>query len=150
MDCKKAREMAADDASGALDPAGKAELEAHLKGCEACRREAELLSKAWQALDKYVAPELGADFVDSLMEKIKAGQAAEQDEAFSFAGWWKVPALALASCAVYLVCIETGLMPSRQYVPEAQDAAGSISGIFSESQEPGGGSLLNLVEGADQ
>ncbi len=154
MDCKQARELGADSASGALEPSAKAELAAHLAGCEACRKDTELLSKAWQALDKYVAPELGEEFVDSLMEKIKAGQVAQQDEAsgFSFSGWWKVPALTLASCAIYLVCIESGLTPSRQHAQPAVSARSeTLSSIFSDGQEAGGGTLLTLVsEGADK
>ena len=150
MDCKQARQLAADSASGALAASVKAELAAHLEGCEACRKEAELLSKAWQALDKYVAPELGADFVDSLMEKIKAGQAAQQDASgFSFSGWWKVPALTLASCAVYVVCVESGLFPQRQAAGK-YEAAGVISAVFADSRETGRGNLLGMMEGADK
>ena len=147
MDCKQARELGADSASGALEPSAKAELAAHLAGCEACRKDTELLSKAWQALDKYVAPELGEEFVDSLMEKIKAGQEAA---GVGFSGWWKVPALTLASCAIYLVCSETGLTPSRNYTAQAHGGAVSFSALLSGDQDSGGGNLLTLVEGADK
>lgn len=150
MDCKQARELGADSASGALEPSAKAELAAHLAGCEACRKEAELLSKAWQALDKYVAPELGEEFVASLMEKIKDGQAAQQDASgFSFSGWWKVPALTFASCAVYVVCVESGLFPQRQ-AADKHDGAGSIFAVFADSREAGGGNILSMMEGADK
>ncbi len=122
MNCKKAGGISADRLTGAFSVTDKAEYLEHLKGCGSCRKEAELLSKSWQALAMYETPAPGGEFVDSLMAKIRAGQAEAQSPVFSFkpfgfsaearaalAGWWKVPALTLASCAVYLVCIETGL-----------------------------------------
>ncbi len=43
MDCKKARELSAGDLTGELGPEEKSELSEHLKACEPCRREQELL-----------------------------------------------------------------------------------------------------------
>ncbi|MBK8165230.1 MAG: zf-HC2 domain-containing protein [bacterium] len=41
---------------GELDAAAAASLEAHLRGCEDCRREAEALRATWNALDIAPAP----------------------------------------------------------------------------------------------
>ena len=168
MNCKKGCEMSAGLLCGELKDGEKAELQAHLNGCEACRKELELLSKSWQALDSFKVPTLGREFEDSLMARIRAGRRKEQDSVFSFAlsgfsaearaalsGWWKVPALTLASCAVYVLCIETGLMPSRQYYPSAaasaQNAPNPILAMLSDGPRTGGpGYVLTLVEGADK
>ncbi len=169
MNCKKAKEMSTEYLSDDLNDAEKAEFLGHLKACDYCDKEMSLLSKSWQTLSLYAPPELGDEFVDSLMAKIRAGRAKKQSWIFRFiplgfsqntraalSGWWKVPALTLASCAIYLVCIETGFMPSRQFAPAAisasQDGAGTISSMLSDGQETGGGGhLLTIIcEGADK
>jgi len=167
MNCKKAKEIAAGFPPGALNDAEKADYLAHLRGCESCRNEDTLLEKSWQALDMYEAPTLRDGFVESLMGRIRSGQTKEQDPVSVFnlfglspsakaalAGWWKVPAFTLASCAVYLLCIETGFMPSRQYSTTAsavsQSGNGTFSAIFSDSQDSGEGHLLAIMEGADK
>jgi len=168
MDCKKAGEMTAGLLCGELSDGEKAELQAHLDGCVGCRKELELLSKSWQALDNFKVPALSLEFEDSLMSRIRAGRRKEEDAFFGFdlfglsanaraalSGWWKVPALTLASCAVYVLSIETGLMPSRQYYPSAaarvQSAPNPIFAMLSEGQRTGGpGYVLALVEGADK
>ena len=168
MNCEKAGEMSAGLLCGELTDRERAELQSHLDGCEACRKELELLSKSWQALDSFNAPMLGREFEDSLMARIRSGRTKEQGDSFGIAlsglsaearaalsGWWKVPALTLASCAVYVLCIETGLMPSRQYysssAASAQSAPNPISAILSDGQSTGGpGYVLVLTEGADK
>jgi len=167
MNCKEAKEIAAGFLPGDLSDAEKADYLAHLNGCESCRNEDALLAKSWQALDMYKAPILGDGFVDSLMARIRSGQTEEKYPVFVFnpfglsasaraalAGWWKVLAFTLASCAVYLICIETGVMPSRQYLPPAsavsQSGSGTFSTMFSDSQDSGGGHLLAIMEGADK
>ncbi|MEI7530258.1 MAG: zf-HC2 domain-containing protein [Elusimicrobiota bacterium] len=162
MNCKRAMEISAGGLSGALSDAEKAELSGHLDECASCRKEAELLSKAWQALELYEAPALGDKFVDALVAKLRAGQAQEQASGFNpfalspdtraaLTGWWKVPAMTLASFAVYVLCVETGLMPARQFsAPAAQSSGSALSNIFSDGTEAGGGNLLTMLEGADK
>lgn len=160
MNCKKAMELSAEYLSVGLQESEKAGLMEHLAGCALCRGEMELLENSWRALDAYKAPEPGDDFTDSVMRNIRAGQAQEQNSVFSsnhfgflsgaraaMAGWWKVPAITLASCAVYVLCIENGLLPQRRADFETD---GGISAIFADSPGAGGGNLLIMMEGVDK
>jgi anti-sigma factor RsiW len=89
---------------GELDPAGTAEAAAHLAGCPACRAElAEL-----KAVDAALASGGEPDISGRVMAAIRRRAAPPRP---LFAGWWKVPAIALASCGLYVLFVETGLWP---------------------------------------
>jgi anti-sigma factor RsiW len=98
---------------GELPPAETETFKAHLRVCGACEaRLAEL-----RALDLFLAPpaELtGSDISTAVLAKLSAS-AGHELPARALSGWWKVPALALASCAVYALCVETGLLPGNSY-----------------------------------
>ena len=163
MDCKKARELLTGDLSGGLEAGEKAGLSGHLKSCEPCRKEQELLARSWQMLDMYEAPQLGGGFVDNLMQKVRSGQAENLKHVSGFnlagaravfAGWWKVPAFALVSCAIYALCVETGLSPERSSLHNTtsiHSGTGTLSTMLSDGREADGGYLLAMLsEGADK
>ncbi len=66
-----------------------------------------------------------------------------------FAGWWKVPALALASCAAYALCVEGGLFAntasSLAAVIKAERQASSVSAMIFGRGGAGEGELLAMV-----
>jgi hypothetical protein len=97
----------------------------HLAGCPECYGELNLL----QAIDKLLTKERAeadiafeADIMTGIMHERRF---AEQTDNF---GWWKVPALALASCAVYLLYAETRILPSSSdYLSYMLAAQGEVS-----------------------
>jgi hypothetical protein len=54
-----------------------------------------------------------------------AVRAAAPERRPLLAGWWKVPAIALAACAVYALCVETGLWPPGNRTLAAALSAGT-------------------------
>jgi anti-sigma factor RsiW len=146
MNCTKAGELLTERLFRELCPSERAELDAHLQDCAACRREAAMLSGSWDALADFEAPALDERFSAALMGRLRREQA--QPETTDYAGWWKVPAFVLASCAVYVICVESGLAPSRGY--ERQSAAQpGLASIFADGRD-GGGYLLSMVAGGGQ
>ena len=57
-------------ASGKLDDARSEALELHLRECAACREFAEGQKAVWQALDRFEAPPVSADFDRALYQRI--------------------------------------------------------------------------------
>ena len=89
MNCKTVKDLLAGYLAGDLEGAEKAGVLAHLKECGACRKEADLLTKAWQDLALYEAPRLGDDFATNLMRKIRLARAESTSHVhgFSFFGF---------------------------------------------------------------
>jgi len=84
---------------------------AHMDGCPACRTGLAGL----RALDELLRPcAASADISSAVMTRVAALDPGPAQCGRSLAGWWKVPALALASCAIYVLCSETGLLPARR------------------------------------
>lgn len=95
---------------GELSPRETLETAGHLASCRECR---EALAEL-QALDSMLAqgPDAGPKSIcGSVMARVRT-MLPHAPRRNPFSGWWKVPALAFASCAVYAVCVETGLLPS--------------------------------------
>lgn len=132
---------------GELPPAEKALLEAHLDGCAACRERLAGL----RALDRLMAPpeELaGRDISAAVLARLPASAGPELLKR-TLRGWWKVPALALASCAAYALCVETGLLPSNPYsltsALAAQNEAAKLSSLIFGKNQSGSEQLLAMV-----
>lgn len=146
MDCKKREELTGDYLTGGLETGKKAEFEEHLNACAACKGELELFSRTWELMDAYKTPELSGDFTPSLMRRIRAEGSAEEPEN-GLGQWWKVPAMTLASCAIYLLCVETAILPSRDGAPNSPATEGSVTlaDMLKEGRDSGGLDLLELV-----
>lgn len=135
---------------GELPPAEEAVMEAHLRGCAAC---AEKLA-GLRALDRLLAPpaELaGRDISAAVLARLPASAGPELLSR-TLRGWWKVPAMALASCAAYALCVETGLLPSYTYsltsVLAAQSEAAKLSAfVFGGSRSDNAQLLAMVLEG---
>lgn len=132
---------------GELPPAGAALVEAHLRGCGACAgRLADL-----RALDRLTAPPAALtnrDISAAVLARLPAAAGPELLKR-ALRGWWKVPALALASCAVYALCVETGLLPSYPYSLTAaltsQNETARLSSLIFGGSQAGSEQLLAMV-----
>lgn len=112
---------------GELPGAELAGIAAHLAGCPECSRELNLLRAVDELLAKENAPADTAFEADVMAGIRHARRAAEQTDTDKF-GWWKVPALALASCAAYLLYAETRILPSgSDYLSSVLAAQGEVS-----------------------
>ncbi len=132
---------------GELPPAEQARIEAHLGGCRACAgRLAEL-----RALDRLLAApaELAEkDISAAVLARLPAAAGPVMLKR-ALRGWWKVPALALASCAAYALCVETGLLPayssSLASALAAQNEAAKLSSLIFGRNQTGSEQLLAMV-----
>ena len=132
---------------GELPPAGVARMEAHLPACAACaQRLAEL-----RALDRFLTtpPETtGRDISAAVLERLPAAAGTVLLRR-TLRGWWKVPALALASGAAYALCVETGLLPSNTSslasALTAQNEAAKLSDYVFGGGRTGSEQLLAMV-----
>ena len=96
---------------GELPPAGARAAAAHIDTCPSCRGELSRL----RALEKILKPHIPApDISAAVIARIATLDAGATRRKLTFVGWWKVPALALVSCAIYALCVETGLLPASQ------------------------------------
>ncbi len=86
------------------------EIKTHLATCPECSLEISRL-RGLDALLTPLPPGTDREFAAEVMALI-INIAPVVEAQPSYAGWWKVPALALVSCAVYAVCVETGLLPT--------------------------------------
>ncbi len=88
----------------------------------------------------------GADISARVMERVTALPAYAGKP---FAGWWKVPALALASCAVYALCVEGGLFAdtaaSLAAAINSEREASNVSAMVFGRGGAGKGELLAMV-----
>jgi len=91
---------------GELPRGAAAAVRAHVTACPACRGELRLL----RALDSLLKrKETFNDISGAVLARVGAAGAAGSRHS----GWWKLPAMALASIAAYALCVETGLLPDR-------------------------------------
>jgi anti-sigma factor RsiW len=96
---------------GELSPTEARAIIAHIGGCPSCREKLTHL----RALEMILRPHVPAgDISAAVMSRLAALDTVDTRQASVFAGWWKVPALALASCAVYALCVETGVLPANR------------------------------------
>lgn len=96
---------------GELPAAQARAVRAHIDGCPSCRLKLAQLVAIEQALKPGIP---AADISTAVMSRIAALDTRGRRRAPSFFSWWKVPALALASCAVYVLCAESGFLPSTR------------------------------------
>jgi len=93
---------------GELRPEEMLEIAGHLTTCRKCR---ETLAEL-KVMETMLAPARGADASSirpAVMARVRAMQSQPRYGSF-FSGWWKAPAIALASCAVYAICVEMGFL----------------------------------------
>ena len=127
-------------------------VKAHLAICPECYCEVSQLCD----LDAVLTPPsvvTDRDFEAEVMERIMS-DAPEADARALYAGWWKVPALALASCALYAVCVETGLLPAG-YDPlasalAAQSEAQKLSSVLFGDSRGGSEQMLAMLLDGDR
>ncbi len=130
MDCLKnagsGAETLLDYCSGALEPARAVELERHIENCPQCFRAVEAQREVWEALGRWKAPVVSADFNARLYARI-----ALENEAPAWRRWlrrlaqpavpyalWK-PAAFAAACAVIAVGF-LAQMPADRHAPAPQ------------------------------
>jgi len=130
-------------------------IEKHLAGCAVCSLELARL----RALDELLAPraqwEDDRAFTAEVLERIRDGQYAQAAGQSPYAGWWKVPALALASFAMYALYVETALLPSEaDYLTAALSARGNTRDLAGLLLADGRGSdaqiLAMVLEGGNE
>ncbi|MCX5786233.1 MAG: zf-HC2 domain-containing protein [Elusimicrobia bacterium] len=96
---------------GELPPAEARAVAAHINTCPCCREELSHL----RAMEVILKPCVTTSNISvAVMARIAVLDSVGVYHTPAFAGWWKVPVLALASCAVYALCVETGLLPVSQ------------------------------------
>ena len=97
MDCKKAQKLMSAYVDDMLETAEKSAFEAHMKDCENCRRELELLKSTVAALSdlKLAAPE---NFTDEVREKLKSA-VPQKRRTFAHLGRFSVCAAAFVILA---------------------------------------------------
>jgi len=128
------------------------EIRAHLSVCAECSREVRelidldmLLTPAAVVQD----PEFAAEIMGRIIDRAPAAERLP-----SYTGWWKVPALALASCAVYAVCVETGLLPSGSdpfaAALAAQSEAQRLSSVLFGNSVGGSEQMLTMLLDGDK
>jgi len=89
-------------------------IEKHLGGCAECALELARL----RAFDELLAPRVQWEddraFTAEVLERIREPRPpAAAGERSPFRGWWEVPVLALASFALYVLYVETALLPAE-------------------------------------
>lgn len=133
---------------GELPPAACRAVQGHLAACGRCRAGLEEL----RALDSLLRrKELFADISASVL----ASAALIRPPASPLRGWWKLPAMALASVAAYALCVEAGLLPDRggalASAVAAQKETQQLSTLlFGRSAGGGEQMLAMLLDGEDE
>ncbi|MDR3120032.1 MAG: zf-HC2 domain-containing protein [Clostridiales bacterium] len=143
MNCGQVRELRTEYLDGALDPARKERLEAHIAECRACAREFALeksLRNAVKAVGAE-APALPEGFHAGLMERLRAEENAERTDAASsdsgrppfFSHFMRFSRVA----AILAICVSVAfgasmliqqIQDSRVYVPADVGQAGGAGG----------------------
>ncbi len=127
------------------------EIRAHLPECQECAREVREL-RALDALLARTAAGNDTQFAAAVMERV-LDRAPAAEARPSYAGWWKVPAFALASCAAYALCVETGLLPSVSdqlaSALAAQNEAQKLSTMLFGNSRSGSGEMLAMLLDGD-
>ncbi|HBA60517.1 MAG TPA: hypothetical protein DCZ92_06815 [Elusimicrobia bacterium] len=127
-------------------------VKTHLAVCAECFSELSRL----RDLDALLTPAPAVTeqgFEAAVMARI-IDHDPETDARALYTGWWKVPALALASCAGYAVCVETGLLPAG-YDPlasalAAQSEAQKLSSVLFGNSRAGSEQMLAMLLDGDK
>jgi anti-sigma factor RsiW len=137
---------------GELPQTERRAMSEHVKSCRDCREGLAGL----RALEGILRPQLEqADITEAVMDRVMELVRARPRSALSFLdGWWKVPAFALASFAVYALCVETGILPGgRSQLAAAISAYRSsqkISTMLYGGQKADNEQLLALLLEGDE
>ncbi|MEN6561552.1 MAG: HEAT repeat domain-containing protein [Acidobacteriota bacterium] len=140
MTCEKTQEKFADYLTGDLDEAGRAEVQAHILGCQACRQDLENLTVVWAKLG--VLPEeqpgsvVRARFYAMLEDerrKIARAAAAAAAPRSRFAGRFSFrrPAFA-ASFSAFLLLVGLG---AGWLISGARRGGGSYAALSRQVQD---------------
>jgi len=119
MTCERTQERFADYLTGDLEEAGRAEVQAHIAGCAACREDLENLSLAWAKLGVLPEGQPGSAVRSrfyAMLEDYMASQPAPARAGARWTDWltFRRPAFAAAfSALVLLVGVGAGWMLSR-------------------------------------
>ncbi len=142
MDCRRFRTMVSRELDGALDGAGRRELDAHLASCEGCRRFREL-SLAGLAMHRSAGD---AAPPPSLLPAILAAIEAAPRRRWT-SGWLRLAVPAAAAAAIVGVWIG-GLM-REAYVPAgAGNRADVLELTYLDEYPPGSmGDILMASNG---
>lgn len=136
---------------GELPEAQARAVRAHMDGCPSCRLKLAQLAAMEQALKPGIP---AADISAAVMSRIAALDARGRRRTPSFFRWWKVPALALASCAVYVLCVESGSLPStRSQLPSAiasYKETEDFTAMLFGNKAPGNEQLLTMLLEGDK
>jgi|GEM_PF-2327736 len=125
---------------------------AHIGGCSACR---EALARLY-AMDEILKSRvMAADISTVVMERISALDDGGMRRTVMSGEWLKAPALVLASCALYVLCVETGVLPARQprllaAVATHKEAATFSNMLFGRVEIDSEQILTMLLEGERQ
>jgi anti-sigma factor RsiW len=101
---------------------------AHIDSCSACREELSRLCAMEEILKSRV---VATDISTVVMERIAALDSGGMRRTSMFVDWMKAPVMALASCVLYVVCVEAGLLPGGQSWLPATVAAHKEAVMFS-------------------
>jgi hypothetical protein len=116
MDCEAIRPLVADDLAGALTPADRERVAAHLRGCEACAAEVAAARDTWQRLGVLRAPAadsaaMRARFQATLEQHAEAAAVAAAPLPRRVLPYWMQAAAAVALVA-------SGAAAGRATAPE--------------------------------
>jgi predicted anti-sigma-YlaC factor YlaD len=111
MDCRKFRTMISRELDGALDGAGRGELDAHLAVCEACRRFRELSLAGLSAHRSARDAEPPASLLPSILAAVEVAPRRRWT-----GGWLRLAVPAAAAAAVVFGVWIGGLM-RETYAP---------------------------------
>ena len=111
--CSEFEELLSAKLDGELTAEEAGRLEAHLAGCEVCRREYARLERVWEALDVLDDIEVSADLADRVFKR--AVGASRSGHRIRRSAKWFVPA---AAAAGVLVAVLVGqLRPTQTPTP---------------------------------
>ncbi len=135
MNCERAMELIADSLAGSLEEAARADLDAHLEVCAACRDEQRNLGDLWARLARLPEAELGPEADDrfrAMLEAYRAGLAGTEEEsglrpalADRIRGLW--PGWPAWQFAIVLVLFASGVLLGWGLRPRGHEAS-AVSG----------------------
>lgn len=120
--CKDIQAQLADFAVGALQERDRAEIERHLSGCPACRRELHALQQVGTVLDALPPEEAPAGLWDAIRRDIEAPESEPVR-----VPWWETlfpaqwPRLAYAGLAATAIVAVALLMTVSRLTPAEDD-----------------------------
>lgn len=161
MQCEEVREQFADYVIDSVQEPVRFQIAQHLKGCEACRSEAEELKTLWMSLASIPAvqpgPELRARF-DVMLEAYRHGL----DHAASISlwqrlnswigAWWpRQPVFQFgAAVALLAIGITAGLVSRPAPVPQTTNEVAQLRGEVSEMRQLVALSLMQQQSASDR